>query len=1710
VTDRAAGMIDHFKLIRLLGRGGMGEVHLARDTLLGRRVALKLISSARVGRADAVARFLDEARATASFSHPNIITVYQVGEHLGQPYLALEYIDGCTLRERTVSEQLGLRELIRVMGAVAGAVQEAHQRGILHRDLKPENVMIARDGRILVVDLGLAKNVAQSSPDGSAPPGTAGAEIITRPCGTPAYMAPELRCGSPATTASDVWALGVMLQELASGRAPVSRHVSPQGGFPAVAAGAEDEHLLAELDRLIAAALEREPSARPSAATLASALTDLLREGQVGAARGVDCPFRGLLPFSERQAHAFFGRDTEVSAFVERLREEPILPVVGVSGAGKTSFVQAGVIPRLKEHGRWLIIRVRPGPAPLVELVTSVMNATGTSSISTRSNDTAEADSTEEQSAPRSSPESVLPGLENAPTRLSLWLNEVAESQQVRVLLFVDQLEEIYTLCDDVQTRNVFMDAICTAADDPAGPVRVVFTLRDDFLSRIAETRAARRVLGRVVVMRSPSAEALEETLALPLRATGYRFEDEGLIEAMVDEVKSEPAALPSLQFAAQMLWERRDTKTRTLTRAAFESIGGVAGALAHHADGVLSGLTAAQEKVAREILLKLVSPAGTRRMVSRRALLAGLPQDAAEVLEGLVLTRTLVVRRGRSEDDAEVELAHESLLTSWERLRRWLEESRESRAHAAEIEQAAELWERRGKRAAETWSGEALADGSRRARSTTLSSTAIAFLEAGRRREARARKLKAAMAGSSVVIATGIAVVLAFAWQSAERQRVVAEQEQIDALLEGARADILGRNHLNARAKIRSALELGDSRLARPLWWSLQQQPLRWSFPLPAQAYAVAALESPGTPPKLAAGGADGTIHLIDLHGQRIDSLRGTDAPVFALASSPDGRRIAAGMSFGMVDLWDMASRKLRVLDGHPGGTRAVAFTPDGATLVTGGRDGKIRLWGVESGKEIRVVGTHDGEVRDVALDPSGKRLATGGTDGVLQIWDLDSGKRLAQSRGLGRIHRVLMSPDGTTAFVAGFDKTVKKVEVPSGKVIGSVEAGVLVKRMLWRDGRLLAAGPDDTNRLVVFDVFAGRTIGTLAGHESLVEDALFLSGASMVATASDDKSVRLFGLEPERMTTREHHLGPTYAAAFLPDGTEIVSGGQDGRLVLWDVATGTPKRALAGHTDKVSSLDVSSTSPPLIASGGDDRTVRLWSPGKGTRKLLATLADVVRSVQLSNDARMVAASTVSPVRVWDTDSGAEREPFAAPGAAPGTLLWDLAFGAGDQLLAAAGDDGKVYLWDVQTRRAWKPLEGHTAAVIGVAFRADGQELASTSADSTLRLWDLKTRTARVIKAEGPWVHYGGFSGNRYGAALSDGTARIWDTQAGGLLLTLQGHRDGAVSFAFSPDGKLGVTTSADSTIRVWDTQTGRPRWSAPMMVTDPPLLASNGGFRRLDTAEPARPEQSEAFARIVVDARSVSLSRDGKTACSLSHAGDVAHWKVGSAKPEWTASSKRTARIEALDDGCLTLADGKLDRWRSEKERASLSASARGFAASDEGTLVVEDSVIRSLDGAGTERARYEAGQGATAAGWVSGRMVIGYRDGGLVAMTAGSNKTVLQDTPSGQVERIVAGPTETVVAGYSGGFVGIWDLQGGSRLHLVSLHGAVEHLVFANGRLRAATELGDSAWLDLRTFDAGHCDLLREVSSSVPKLWTGSGVAAAESKPAGGRCL
>ena len=211
--------LGQYEILGALGAGGMGEVYSARDPVLGRKVAIKVLPVRLSEDVETLARFTHEARSASSLNHPNIVTIHDIDTEHGRPYIVMEYIDGRDLRSYVTDESLNARKTLDIAAQIAEGLAAAHEHGIVHRDLKPENVMVTKDGFVKILDFGLAKMTRPAADDDVTAelrlgPGTTPGTIL----GTVGYMSPEQATGKPLDPRSDQFALGAILYELATGK----------------------------------------------------------------------------------------------------------------------------------------------------------------------------------------------------------------------------------------------------------------------------------------------------------------------------------------------------------------------------------------------------------------------------------------------------------------------------------------------------------------------------------------------------------------------------------------------------------------------------------------------------------------------------------------------------------------------------------------------------------------------------------------------------------------------------------------------------------------------------------------------------------------------------------------------------------------------------------------------------------------------------------------------------------------------------------------------------------------------------------------------------------------------------------------------------------------------------------------------------------------------------------------------------------------------------------------------------------------------------------------------------------------------------------------------------------------------------------------------------------------------------------------------------
>jgi hypothetical protein len=372
-------------------------------------------------------------------------------------------------------------------------------------------------------------------------------------------------------------------------------------------------------------------------------------------------------------------------------------------------------------------------------------------------------------------------------------LRRTAAKSNQRILVVVDQLEELFTLCDSDDVRRTFLAALLAAADDATSPVRVVLSMRADFLDRLAGHKRFLNELSRgLFFLTAPDHDNLRETLLRPAELAGYAFEDPQIVDAMMQTATSR-GALPLLSFAMSRLWESRDRERKLLTVAAYQHMGGVGGAFARHADQVAQAVPPHSQILLRAIMTRLVTPEGTRAVVDHDELRSlGEPSEVERVLDQLVRAR-LVQLHTDPDAGATVEIVHEMLITEWPTLKRWLEDSQALRGFMHELRQASKQWAARNRPSDLVWRGataqEALGYNERHV--LDLSAVEKQFLTAVRVHAARGRRRRATV---FVAIVSVLALVIgggaiAFVKISAAEHEAEQQAKKVQAQLDEVKA---------------------------------------------------------------------------------------------------------------------------------------------------------------------------------------------------------------------------------------------------------------------------------------------------------------------------------------------------------------------------------------------------------------------------------------------------------------------------------------------------------------------------------------------------------------------------------------------------------------------------------------------------------------------------------------------------------------------------------------------------------------------------------------------------------------------------------------------------------------------------------------------------------------------------------------------------------
>ncbi len=1198
-------------------------------------------------------------------------------------------------------------------------------------------------------------------------------------------------------------------------------------------------------------------------------------------------PFRGLDVFQTQHQAIFFGRDLAIAETTNRLLEQSargrvFLMVLGMSGCGKSSLVRAGILPELMRPGvvravgcwRWAVLKPSEASGTLTECLASALfrEKSALPELSRLGLDIQRVGALLQEA-----PAHAIPLIEAA---LGIAAQQFAQDNlrskppEARLILVIDQLEEMFTIERfDASQRAAFVGAV--SALSRSGLVWVIATMRSDLYAscaEIEELRALKSDDGQYDLSR-PSVSEIGQVIRMPALAAGLGFESHPtthrrLDDALQEEASRSPEALPLLEFCLDELYKLR-TESHLVTWEAYETLGGLDGAITRRAEDVFTALSAPAQQAFPHVLASLVTMndvTATSRPARRNDI--GLDPHAQEVIRAYTQANLFVTDVNQGGEPV-VAVAHEALINCWPRVQDWVQENKDFLRLNARIAQAAHLWRESGQEDGSLLpEGKPLAEAVDALRQRPRQLDEIEFVQRSITHARRRKRRRAGLAASVAILVFSVMLGAVLLRQS-QRKRAASEVDFATALGMMERNEISGslayladgmrNNPANQGAIALTVSELHDFMLPVLV---LQH----------GDEVQDASFSRDGS--RVVTASKDGSAQVWDADsGRPIGQPMKHADTVHTAEFNEDGTLVVTASYDGMAQVWDARTGTALLrspLRSPRSGNKVYSakFSPDSRTVVTASSDGTAQVWDAHTGKQVGATMRHDrGKTVWVAVfNPAGTLVVTASADRTARVWDARTGMPVLVSGKPVTLHHAdevnsaVFSPDGKWIVTTSDDGTARLWDArtfePSGQVMKHEEPVNFAS--FSRDSEfVVTASSDHTAR--IWKVPSGVQVGVSMRHDGVVRSATFSADGTMVLTASYDRAAQVWDAQTgSSLGASMRHSGGVYMARFSRDDSSIVTASLDhsAQVWKWHRPTTLPAMKQAGAMESAD-FDAKGERLVTVSSRGvqvwDSRTCQAIGPLIG----VADPKDGVTAASLSADGESLLTTTQSAVQVWNARTGDRiGQPIPVPDLVRATFspdghwfittshsevrVWDTHSGkpvlnqpirhdqerygelAGasvspdGRLIATYSSGGYVNLWDAVSGNAIKTREMlHNGSVFSASFSVDGRWLVTASADHTAQVWNVETGApgGDPMKHDN-WVMGAMFShdGKWIVTASTDQTARVWDARTGQPVSQVMRHKDAVIAARFSPNGRWVVTVSEDGTGRIWDAGTGFP----------------------------------------------------------------------------------------------------------------------------------------------------------------------------------------------------------------------------------------------------------------------------------------------------------
>jgi WD40 repeat protein len=1085
-----------------------------------------------------------------------------------------------------------------------------------------------------------------------------------------------------------------------------------------------------------------------------------------------ECPYQGLSAFRQENANFFFGREKFISQLIEAVNNQPLVPIIGASGSGKSSVVFAGLLPRLQAKSHVEIVSFRPGKNPFDALAiafSKYLHSQPPKATNTHK---------------RLAQIELEINLRHDETLLyQLIENIITSATDQHLVLVADQFEELYTLSDKAEAYK-FLNALLFAVNH-ASQFTLVLTMRADFLGIALDYQPMGKALQKYppLLLTPMDKEELRDVIERPAFKMKVELE-EGLTNNLINDVGNHPGRLPLLEFALEQLWLKQ--KNWYLTHQAYTEIGGLEKALAQHADQVFNSLSTKEKQQAEKIFIQLVRPGEGTEDTKRLATLNEVKQENWSLVKHLADERLVVTAWDEIEQIETVEIVHEALIREWIILQDWIEINREFRLWQEILKTEVRAWENNQLNSGILLTGTRLAVASNwyQQRREQLTQAEQDFINASIKRQQQEqrqhnRRQKMIISGlSGGLVFTFILAGFAFwQWQN-------ASWNEIKAISVSSKAFLVSGQYFDAMIEaLKASKKLNQTIINLPFEIFHKKTDLQKQI--------------------------DFVLEEALYKATKRNQLATHEDEVRDVSFSPDGQMIATGSQDKTVKLWTVTGREIATFTGHEDLVRSVKFSPTGKTIATASWDGNVKLWTTE-GKLIATLLANKIKVDSVTFSPDGNIIATGDAQGYIKLWN-EEGKLIRNFQAHKQpILNLSFHPDGNMLASASQDKTVKLWNL-DGTELQTLNRKDGHQDWVWSvnfspDGlKIATASRDETFK--IWDI-KGNLIKTFTGHKNAVTSVSFSPDNQIIASASADTTVKIWSVSGEKIQTLKGHQDWVWSVNFSPDGKMIATASKDGTAKIWQIKKDKYQIHQA-HQDAIYSLSFSPDGNKY-ATASQDKTVKLWERSGKLIKALKLENQEFTNVTFSPNGQIIATATKDGNIILWNHLGNQIKAFQGH---QGKWIWQVSFSPDGNTIASAGHDGTIeirnldgkLIHSISAHKKGQDEDGE--GVNSVSFSPDGKIIASAGWDRKVKLWTLEGKLLKTFTEHNDGVHSVSFSpdGKIIATASQDKTVKLWKL-SGELITTLKGHNSGVFRVRFSPDGQTIATASLDHKVKLWN----------------------------------------------------------------------------------------------------------------------------------------------------------------------------------------------------------------------------------------------------------------------------------------------------------------